>query len=218
MKPYFLTERREEKFRKVIRQRQANLTVVLENVHDPHNIGAVLRSCDSVGIKEIYVLYTEPDLQMDRLYLGKNSAAGALKWVDVNFYRDPATCFADIKSKYEKIYSTHLADDSVEIYDLNLADSVALLFGNERDGVSETAQKYADGNFIIPQVGMVESLNISVACAVTLYEAHRQRREKGMYDQHPTLSEAAQEELFIDYAERSKLSGASRKIRAIGDE
>lgn len=214
----FMTEKRVEKFRRVARHRQGNLTIILENVHDPHNIGAVLRSCDSVGVKEIFVLYTEPELQFDRLYLGKNTAAGALKWVDVHFYRDPEACFKHVKSKYKKIFSTHLAEDSVEIYDLNLADSVALLFGNERDGVSATSQKYADGNFIIPQVGMVQSLNISVACAVTLYEAYRQRREKGMYGENPSLSEIAQVELFDAYVERHKRSGASRKIRAIGDE
>ena len=81
--------------------------------------------------------------------------------------------------------------------------SMALLFGNERDGVSQASLAYCDGNFIIPQVGMVESLNISVACAVTLYEAFRQRKSKGFYDHHPVLSEQEQQKLYNDYQNRS---------------
>lgn len=203
-----LTPKREAKFRNVARRRQTDLTVILENVHDPHNIGAVLRSCDSVGIAEVYVLYSEPGLTEERLFLSKNTASGALKWVDVHFFTDEESCFSAVKKKYQKIYSTHLAEDSVEFYDLELTESVALLFGNEHGGVSETAQKYADGNFIIPQVGMVESLNISVACAVTLYEAFRQRREKGRYDEQG-LSKP-KEALFEKYVAKHKVKNKSR--------
>ncbi|MEL6924375.1 MAG: TrmH family RNA methyltransferase, partial [Bacteroidota bacterium] len=83
-----MTPERAAKFRRVIRRRQPNLTVILENVHDPHNIGAVLRSCDSVGIAEIFVLYTDPRLDVDRLELGKRSSSGARRWVDVHFYKE----------------------------------------------------------------------------------------------------------------------------------
>lgn len=197
-----MTEKRENKFRKVIRQRQANLTVILENVHDPHNIGAVMRTCDSVGIKEIFVLYSEPSLNREQLYLGKNASSGARKWVDVHFYTDIKACFNHVKSRYEKVWSTHLAEDSVDLFEMDMTQSVALLFGNEKDGVSQEALKYSDGNFIIPQMGMVQSLNISVACAVTLYEAARQRKLAGFYDEKPTLSEAEQQALFEIYEER----------------
>ncbi len=76
------------------------------------------------------------------------------------------------------------------------------MFGNERDGLSEMAMRYADGNFKVPQVGMVQSLNISVACAVTLYESYRQRLQKGFYDEHPPLSPGEQRQLLDEYFRR----------------
>jgi tRNA (guanosine-2'-O-)-methyltransferase len=195
-----MTPKRVEKFKEVIKCRQPNLTVILENVHDPHNISAVLRTCDSVGITDVYVLYTA--VHKDRLELGKRSSSGARKWVNVHLYNDVDECMQAVKAKYDKIYATHLSEDAVGLYDLNLTESVALLFGNEHKGVSEAALTYCDGNFLIPQYGMVESLNISVACAVSLYEALRQRKVKGFYSDNPVLSETEQTEMYEDYQNR----------------
>ncbi len=201
---YPMTPERTEKFKRVADCRQGNLTVILENVHDPHNIGAVLRTCDSVGIHEIYILYTEAALGEKHIQLGKRSSAGARKWVNVNHYTNIDQCFQDIRQKYDKVYATHLSQDASDLYELNLSESVALLFGNEHDGVSEESLKYVDGNFIIPQVGMVESLNISVACAVSLYEAFRQRKLRGFYDENPTTDIAEKERLLSEYTDRHK--------------
>jgi len=197
--PIIMTENREARFRKVISQRQTNLTVILEDVHDPHNIGAVMRTCESVGIGEIYVLYTK--IAIEHLEAGQNSASSAKKWVDIRFFQNREACFAEVRRKYGSIYATHLGHDSVSMYDLNLSESIALLFGNEHDGVSEESLKFCDGNFVIPQMGMIKSLNISVACAVTLYEALRQRIQIGRYEKS-LLSEAEQETMFEDYARR----------------
>ncbi|MFT5832604.1 MAG: tRNA (guanosine-2'-O-)-methyltransferase [Cognaticolwellia sp.] len=188
------------RFKEVIKCRQPNLTVVLENVHDPHNISAVLRTCDSVGITDVYVLYTK--VHKNRLELGKRSSSGARKWINVHLYNDVDDCMKAVKAKYDKIYATHLSEDAVGLYDLDLTESVALLFGNEHSGVSEEALKYCDGNFLIPQFGMVKSLNISVACAVSLYEGLRQRKEKGFYDDSPVLNEAEQEAMLGEYQNR----------------
>jgi tRNA (guanosine-2'-O-)-methyltransferase len=195
-----MTPKREEKFKEVIKCRQSNLTVILENVHDPHNISAVLRTCDSVGITDVYVLYTA--VHKDRLELGKRSSSGARKWINVHLYNDVDECMQAVKAKYDKIYATHLSEDAIDLYDLNLTESVALLFGNEHKGVSEAALTYCDGNFLIPQYGMVQSLNISVACAVSLYEALRQRKAKGFYSDNPVLSETEQAEMYQDYHTR----------------
>jgi tRNA (guanosine-2'-O-)-methyltransferase len=195
-----MNQRREEKFRKVTKYRQPNLTVILENVHDPHNISAVLRSCDSVGIIEIYVLYTS--VEKEKLLMGKRTSMGARKWVDVHLFNDVTACFEAVRAKYDRIYATHLNENATDFYALDLTQSVALLFGNEKDGVSNAALANCDGNFIIPQVGMVESLNISVACAVTLYEAFRQRQQKGFFDKNPLLSETEHQILFEDYVQR----------------
>lgn len=208
--------KRAKRLQSVVQKRQSNLTIVLENVHDPHNIGAVLRSCDSVGIMEIFVLYTEPDLQEDRLYLSKKTASGAQKWIDINYYTDLEACFKHVKSKYENIWSTHLSEDAVGLHELDLTESVALLFGNEHGGVSKEALSHSNGNFIIPQAGMVQSLNISVACAVTLYEAFRQRDVKKMYDENCPLSTEEQAALFEDYAERHVMRVKKRWVDKMG--
>ncbi|MFK7934614.1 MAG: TrmH family RNA methyltransferase, partial [Saprospiraceae bacterium] len=197
-----ITDKRRAKFEQVVQRRQPNLTVIIENVHDFHNIGAVLRSCDSVGIMEIFVLYSDAHLTKNHLALGKRSSGGARKWVDVHFYTDVDACFEHVKSKYPTILATHLTTESKDLYELDLTQPVALLFGNEHKGVSEAALAYTDGNFTIPQMGMVESLNISVACAVTLYEAMRQRKEAGFYDKNTPLSDGEKAELFTEYRQR----------------
>ena len=185
-----LTPKREEKFKRVIKQSQGNITVVLENVHDTHNIGAVLRSADSIGIREIYVVYTEERHSRDYLKLGKRTSGGTRKWVKVNYYNDIDACYKAVKDKYKLILGTYLKEGEVStsMFDLDLTQSVALVFGNEAKGMTQKSIDYCDGNFIIPQVGMVTSLNISVACAVTLYEAYRQRLSKNYYEDNPTLS------------------------------
>lgn len=179
-----MTPERREKFGKTAARRQFDLSVILENVHDMHNIGAVLRSCDSVGINEVFVLYNEPQLQKDYLELGKRTTAGTRKWIDVHYYTDTAACFKAVRERYDLIYATHLGKTATSLYQLDLTQSVALLFGNEMLGLTEESMAHADENFIIPQVGMAESLNISVACAVSLYEAYRQRELKGAYVPH----------------------------------
>ena len=208
-----MTPERTEKFEKVVGQRQFNLTVILENVHDPHNIGAVLRTCDSVGIHEIYALYTNDEISEENLIIGKKSSSGARKWVDVHHYTNVEKCFKDVKIKYKKVFCTHLAHDSKNLYDLDLSGSVALLFGNEHSGVSEASLKHCDGNFIIPQMGMVKSLNISVACAVSLYEAARQRTEKGYYENNPSGSENEKNLLLEDYFKRHEYQLKNRRTK-----
>ena len=197
-----LTKERLEKFKKAIKRRQNNLTVILENVHDHHNISAVLRTCDSVGIKEIFVLYTQPDLTEEHLRLNKRVSSGARRWVNVNFYADVVACFEHVKKNYDKVYSTHLDETPASLYSLDLTQSVALLFGNEHVGVSKEALKYSDGNFIIPQMGLVQSLNISVACAVAVYEAFRQRDNKQMYDENAPMTTQQQQDLLDTFLHR----------------
>lgn len=187
---------------KVAKQRQGDLTVVLENVIDPHNIGAVIRSCDSVGIREIFILFTE-EIDYDEFVVGKRTSTGSRKWVDVHVYVDAAACFQHVKKNYGSVLSTHLGEDSKSLYELDLTEATALLFGNERDGLSQEALSYSDGNFIIPQMGMAKSLNISVACAISVFEASRQRHEAGFYTNNP-WPEEKQEALLNDYLQRKK--------------
>lgn len=175
-----MTPERRERLLTVLRKRQPDLTVVLENVFDPHNISAVMRTCDAVGIQELYVLTNK--IPRHKKW-GARSSSSAAKWLTVHQYEDAALCFADIRKKYEKIYTTHLSSDAVSLYELNFTGSVALVFGNEHAGVSEEIRAMADGNFLIPQMGIIQSLNISVACAVSIYEALRQKTNAGHYQQ-----------------------------------
>jgi tRNA (guanosine-2'-O-)-methyltransferase len=184
-----MTPERRNRITEVLARRQPDLTVVLENVHDPHNISAVMRTCDAVGVQELYVLNTRISRHEK---FGKKSSASAAGWLTIHQFDNVETCIKAIREKYRKIFATHLGEDAYSLYELDLAEPVALVFGNEHSGVSEECLAHCDGNFIIPQVGMVKSLNISVACAVTLYEVYRQRAVKGFYDGRCRLPEAQQ--------------------------
>jgi tRNA (guanosine-2'-O-)-methyltransferase len=173
-----ITPRRLNRMRTVLERRQPDLTVVTENVHDPHNISAVLRSCDAVGISKVHLVYTIEE----RPELSKDVAASAQKWLEVVQHASIAACYGSLRQDGFSIYATALREDAVDLHDLDLTQPVALVFGNEQRGCTEEAVSLADAPVMIPMVGMVQSLNISVACAVTLYEALRQRRVARAYD------------------------------------
>lgn len=174
-----MTPERYARLISVLNHRQPDLTVILENVFDPHNVSAVMRTCDAVGIQDIYILNNR--IPPHKKW-GYRSSSTAYKWLSVHQFTDADTCFREVRKKYEKIYTSHLSEDSSNLYKMDLTASTALVFGNETFGVGDEIRKYGDGDFIIPQVGIIKSLNISVACAVTLYEAFRQKEEKGHYN------------------------------------
>jgi tRNA (guanosine-2'-O-)-methyltransferase len=210
---------REQKMRHVIRQSQPDLTVVLENIFDPLNISAVLRSCDAVGIRELFVVYTRQYLDKRGLVLGKRTSAGAFKWADVYFFEDLEECMTRVKARYGRVLGAFPpGPGSASLYAHDLSEPVALLFGNEDEGISLEAKAYCDGLFSIPQSGFVESLNISVACAVTLFEAKRQRIIKGYYDENPRLEAAAQEALFERWSDKLKSGKNHQKPMAINKD
>ncbi|SDD87584.1 TrmH family RNA methyltransferase [Niabella drilacis] len=177
-----MTNERREKLEKVISKRQPGLGIVLENVFDPHNISAVMRSCDAVGIQDVYILNTK--IPRHKKW-GAKSSSGAAKWLSVHEFDRTEECFAVLKNRYDKICTTHLSSDAVSLYEMDLVQNIALVFGNEHGGVSDEVRELANGNFIIPQVGIIQSLNISVACAVSIYEAFRQRSIAGLYNAPP---------------------------------
>lgn len=174
-----MTPERRARLLAVLNKRQSDLTVVLENVFDPHNISAVMRTCDAVGVQEVYVLNTKIPRHKK---FGARSSSSAAKWLSVYQFTDAEACFNALRQKYDRILTTHLSSDAVNLYDIDFTNRIALVFGNEHAGVSDEIRAMADGNFIIPQVGIIKSLNISVACAVTLYEAQRQKKLAGHYD------------------------------------
>jgi tRNA (guanosine-2'-O-)-methyltransferase len=126
-----MTEERQKRIKGVLSKRQENITIVLENVFDPHNISAVMRSCDAVGVQEIYVLTNR--VPQHRKW-GFRSSSSAAKWLTVHQFTDLEECLARVRNCYSSILTTHLASDSVSLYDLDLTQSIALVFGNEHSG------------------------------------------------------------------------------------
>lgn len=175
-----MNEVRREKLQQVLNNRQFDITVVMENVHDPHNISAVMRTCDAVGIQEIYILNSHIP---EHKKFGAKSSSSAAKWLTIHTFTDTNACVTALRKKYAKIFTTYLSDDATQLYQLDLTESIALVFGNEHAGVSDEIRGLADGNFMIPQVGIIKSLNISVACAVTIYEAFRQKSQAQHFTQ-----------------------------------
>jgi len=191
-----MTPGRKNKLLSVLSKRQSNLTVVIENVQDPHNISAVMRTCDAVGIQDIYILNTK--IPRHKKW-GAKSSSSAAKWLTIHQFDDVNNCVSELRKKYKKIYTTHLATDAISLYDIDFTESIALVFGNEHEGVSDELRNLADGNFIIPQMGIIQSLNISVACAVSIYEAFRQKNNAGHYNAF-SLSQDTMNQLMLQWS------------------
>lgn len=172
------TQRRLDRLTMALEHTQPDLTIVLENIHDPHNVSAILRTCDAVGVRKINLLYTEETFPK----IGKKSSASAYKWIETEKFKSVSDCYESLRSDGFQIAASIVVNNSTSLYEMDLQKKVALVFGNEHRGVSEEAASSADILFQIPMFGMVQSLNVSVACAITLYEALRQRMKSGDFD------------------------------------
>ncbi len=190
-----MTPERRKRIVGVLKKRQPDITVVLENVFDPHNISAVMRTCDAVGVQDVYILNTK--IPRHKKW-GAKSSSSAAKWLTIHQFENAEECFLELRKNCSTILTTHLSADALSLHELDLTKSIALVFGNEHSGVSEEIRRHADGNFIIPQVGIIRSLNISVACAVTLYEAFRQKSLAGHYNQQ-ALESVRYEQLLNEW-------------------
>lgn len=171
------TERRLARLDTVLRKRQPDLTVVLENIHDPHNVSAILRTCDAAGVLGVHLVYTIEEFPD----IGKKSSASARKWIPRTKHASVRDCCDTLRKDGFSIYATRLDDTARSVFELDLRKPTAFVFGNEHRGVSEEAASLADASISIPMMGMIQSLNVSVACAVALYEVVRQRLYAGDY-------------------------------------
>ncbi len=186
-----ITERRKEKIIAVASARQDSLRLVLENVHDPHNVSAVFRSCDAVGVPKVSLIYNIEKYPK----IGSKSSASAFKWVEKEKFAEVKSCYDHLREEGFTILASSLNGNPKNLYEFDLTQKVALVFGNEHRGISEEAENLADEIFYIPMQGMVQSLNISVAAAVTLYEAMRQRIHHGFYDSKKEKSELLEQRI-----------------------
>lgn len=170
--------RRYQKLKQVLDRRQPDLTVLTEDVHKPHNFSAIIRTCDAVGVFSIHAVNS----QTQEMPTYTQVAQGSEKWVNLYTYSQVETALDQLHQEGFKIYAAHLSSDAVDYRQINYTQPTAILLGAEKWGVTQQAAKLVDGHIIIPMLGMVESLNVSVAAAVILFEAQRQRLEAGFYD------------------------------------
>ena len=166
-----LLPRRFERLKSVLNRRISNLTVLIENVEKPHNLSAIIRSCDAVGILEVYAVFNKEK------YLTFNSTAqGSQKWVQINQFKESTDAIKVLKNKGFKLYGTNLNPKSIDYRKCNFEGPTAFVLGAEKWGISQKAADLMDEHIHIPMRGMVESLNVSVAASALLFEATRQRQ------------------------------------------
>jgi len=183
------TEKRIEKIRAVVVKRQPSLKIVLENIHDPHNVSAILRTCDAAGIPKVALVYNIESFPK----IGKKSSASAFKWIEREKFKKVEECYKQLRAEGYKIYVSSISEDAKDLYEIDFLEKSAIVLGNEHRGVSKEAGDLADEKFYIPMHGMVQSLNVSVSAAITIYEALRQRTAKGMYDKSELNEEQIEE-------------------------
>jgi len=172
-----MTPERFKKIKNVLNKRQPDLSVVMDNVHKPHNLAAIIRSCDAVGIGDIYGVSKHEEIGVNL-----KSASGANHWVQLHIQPSIQETLSLLKKKSFSIYAANYSQNSVDYRSIDFTQPTAIVLGAELDGISTETLKNVDGEIHIPMQGMVESLNVSVASAVILYEAQRQRLKSGLYD------------------------------------
>ncbi len=185
----YLAPERKARIDEVVANRTRTLTVVMEAFCDPQNVNAVLRTCEAFGVQELHAI-EGPMKPWDR---NKKISQNADKWLDVRRWRSTGECLAHLRSEGFAIYATHLGSGSRALGELSFAGKVALVFGNESRGVSGEAVRLADATYAIPMRGFVQSLNVSVAAAISIATAvERREAERG---RHGDLGEAEAAEL-----------------------
>ncbi|WP_457563037.1 TrmH family RNA methyltransferase [Caminibacter pacificus] len=173
---YLVSEERLNKMKRILETRQDTLRVFMDYVYSPHNLSAIVRTCDAVNVGKLYYRHQK------KVKLNNEITMGAHKWIFHEYVDDIEKFYKDIKSQGYQVVVTLLDEDTVNFREVDYTKPTLIVLGNEVDGASETSIKYADKKVIIPMYGMSQSLNVSVANAVILYEAQRQRAAKGMYD------------------------------------
>ncbi len=173
-----MTERRRAKIEKVLSQRQKGLTLVMDNVWDPHNVSAIYRSCDAFGVPEVHLYYTQCAFPQ----LSRKTSASAFKWVNTIRHSSKEELMEALRAQNMQVLATSCSPASRPLADYDFTKPTAIIMGNEHSGVSPELVPLVDGEVYIPMYGMVQSFNVSVASALMLAEASRQRAVAGMYD------------------------------------
>lgn len=179
--------------RAVLNRRQPDLSVILDHVHKPHNLSAIIRTCDAVGAYGVHAVQKGRSVSVHQHY-----ASGAGEWVDLTAYSDVEAAIAAQQAQGVAVYAAHLSSSAVDFRAVDYIRPCSILLGAELWGVSEAAAAAVDQHIIIPMAGFVESLNVSVAAAVILFEAQRQRSAAGLYDA-PRISAQEYERILFEW-------------------
>lgn len=161
---------REERIKKVLDLRRSDLCLVLENLSEDNNISAILRTAEGFGVGHIYIIHSN-----SRPRLSKNTSSGASKWLEVKYYDSTKKCFKDLKKQKYQIIGALVDPNAKVLWQENFSGRIAVAVGNEAQGLSSEAQKLVDSNIYLPMFGLTESLNVSVATGIFLYEVIRQK-------------------------------------------
>jgi tRNA (guanosine-2'-O-)-methyltransferase len=195
----FMTEGRKERLKSVLARRQHDLTLVLNNIHDPHNVSAILRSCDAFGVFGIHLYYTKETFPS----LANSSSGSAKKWIELTRHREAGSMIETLRGQGMQIVGTGFSHTARPVMDIDFTRPTAIILGNEHRGMDPDVKVHVPDEIYIPMFGMVQSLNVSVAAATILYEAMRQRRAAGMYEQ-TSLDAERFAEVYADWCKRGK--------------
>lgn len=199
-----MTPRRFARLRAVLDRRQPDLTVVLDDVHNAHNVSAIVRTCDAVGVFEVHAVTREP-----RFRLKAKSAKGAHRWVALRIHPDLEAAVAVVRASGSTLLAAHPTPGATDFRAIDLTRPTAVLLGTELEGLSAAALAHCDGAIHIPMLGAGTSLNVSVAAALVLFEAQRQRAAAGLYDR-PRLEPASQAATLFEWC-HPRLAAFCRK-------
>ncbi|PIE74620.1 MAG: tRNA (guanosine(18)-2'-O)-methyltransferase TrmH [Deltaproteobacteria bacterium] len=188
-----MNKTRFEKIKKVLEKRQADLTVLMDNVHKPHNLAAIARTCDAVGIYDIHATSANENIKITQ-----KTSGGVKKWTRLTQHESISSAMIHLKKTGHQLITAHLEKDSINFRDVDFTKKTAVVIGAELDGVSKEALELSDKCIYIPMNGMTQSLNVSVACALILFEAERQREKKGMYSK-PSIPDKNFKNLLFEW-------------------
>lgn len=193
-KANYMTPERFDRLKDTLNRRQPDLTVVTDEVHKAHNLSAIIRTCDAFAVPMVHAIWPYDDY---RTFRGK--AQGSQNWVDVNTYRTTEDAISQLQNKGFKVCVANFSERAIDFRQYDFTQPTAIMMGNEKTGVTETAADMADEHLTIPMLGMVQSFNVSVAAALLLSEAERQRSKKGMFDQR-RISDEDYERLLFEWS------------------
>lgn len=195
----FVSEKRKATFHRVLEERTRHFTVVLEDIYQPHNSSAVIRSCDIFGVQDVHIIQNKYSSKVSR-----HVAKGSQKWLDIKKYNQSATntqdCLDALRNDGYQIIATTPHNESCFLHEFDITKKSAFVFGVEKEGVSEYTMNQADGFLKIPMVGFTESLNISVAAAIILQDITTKLRASNLEWQ---LTTKEKEVLYFDWVQKS---------------